>query len=260
MLCLLALAPVSTAHDLYVLPDAFTVASDAKLGVAFHNGDSFPESEVAPAIARLRDAQLRSARVTLAVQDLQVKGMRAVGTVKVPKGTGSLLLSVHTVPNFIELAADKFLEYLKEEGLTAVIDWRAQHGESSKTGRERYSKFAKSLLVAGEPDGFYGRSLGFPIEIIPEIDPYTLHAGSQLPVRVWFRGKPAVDLQLEAAWSASGKSKTTVTGRTDAEGRILVPLAAAGRWRLHTLMMERCADPAAADWESFWASLTFEIR
>lgn len=248
------------AHDLYVLPDAFSVTAKTKLRVAFHNGDSFPESEVAPTIARLKDAQLLSARGPLSIQNLQVAGKRAVGSVDVPTGNGNLLLSVHTAPNFIELAPDKFIAYLKEEGLTQVIDWRSQHDEKAKPGRERYSKFAKSLLVSGAPDDFYGHSLGFPIEIIPEANPYMLHAGSQLPVRVMFRGTPAAGLQLETAWSGEGKSKTTVIGRTDAEGRIRVPLTAAGKWRLHSLMMERCAEPAVADWESFWASLTFEIR
>ncbi len=79
-------------------------------------------------------------------------------------------------------------------------------------------------------------------------------------MRVLFRGKPAAGLQLEAAWSGGGKSKTTVIGRTDPAGRIQVPLAAARMWRLHSLMMERCSEPGAADWESFWASLTFEVR
>ena len=116
------------------------------------------------------------------------------------------------------------------------------------------------MIVAGKPDDFYKQSSGFPIEIIPERNPYSQHAGDGLPVKVFFRGKPAAGLQLEAAWSAEGKSKTAVIGRTDAEGRILVPMAAAGKWRLHSLMMERCTQPAVADWESFWASLTFEIQ
>ena len=30
--------------------------------------------------------------------------------------------------------------------------------------------------------------------------------------------------------------------------------------RLHAIAMERFADPKVADWESFWASLTFEIQ
>ena len=211
-------------------------------------------------MARLKNALLTSAHSNTPDTEISVDLKRAVGKVHVPAGEGTIILSVQTLPNFIQLAPEKFVAYLKEEGLSQVIDWRSQHGETAKPGRERYSKFAKSLMVAGTPDDFFAHVLGFPIEIIPEANPYLLHAGSQLPVRVMFRGKPASGLQLETAWSGDGKSKTTILGRTDAEGRIRVPLTAAGKWRLHSLLMERCAEPAAADWESFWASLTFEIR
>ena len=93
-------------------------------------------------------------------------------------------------------------------------------------------------MVSGEPDNFYQHALGHTIQIIPEQDPSSIHAGSALPVRVLFGGKPAADLQMEAAWSANGKSKTTVIGRTDTAGCIRVPMAAAGKWRLHTLIMD----------------------
>jgi uncharacterized GH25 family protein len=248
------------AHDFYILPDAFSVTPKSTVRLGFHNGDSFPESEVSPTIARVKDAQLVTAGGAVPIQNIQVSGKRAIGTVLVPEGVGNFLLSVHTAPNFIELAPDKFLAYLKEEGLANVINWRREHRDTAKPGRERYSKFAKSLLVSGAPNDFYKHTVGFPIEIVPEANPYTLHAGSQLPVRIMFRGEPAAGLQLETAWSGEGKSKTTVIGRTDSAGRITVPLSAAGKWRLHSLMMERYAESATADWESFWASLTFEIR
>lgn len=211
-------------------------------------------------LARLKDAELRSRGGTVTIEGIRVDGKRVVGNVEVPGRAGSLILSAHTSPNFISLEPGKFLDYLKDEGLAEVIRWRSDHREDKKASRERYSKFAKAILVSGAPDDSYKQALGFPIEIVPEANPYTLHAGSRLPVRVVFRGKPAPGLQLEAAWADGGKSKTTVIGRTDSEGRISVPLAATGKWPLHSLLMERCAELAVADWESFWASLTFEIR
>ncbi len=248
------------AHDLYLLPNTFKVVPRTQILITFNNGDSFPESESAPSLARLKDAQLQSSKGVVAIGDLRTDGKRVVGLVHAPEQHGSLLLSAHTAPNLIELASDKFLEYIKEEGLTRVIDWRAKHGETLKPWRERYSKFAKSLLTAGAPDDFFRHAVGFPIEIIPEANPYMLRPGTDLPVRVLFHGNPAVGLQLEAAWSSGTKSKTTIIGRTDKEGRILVPITAVGKWRLHSLLMERCAEPSVADWESFWASFTFEIH
>jgi uncharacterized GH25 family protein len=255
------LSATLTGHDFYILPTAFQVSPKASISVALHNGDAFPESEGPPVLARVRDTQLRSAFGPVSVEGLHVDGKRLLGTATAPERAGTLLLSARTIPNFIELAPDKFLEYAKEEGLANIVEWRAKHGESSKPSRERYSKFAKSILSSGATDDTYKQVIGFVLEIVPEANPSALHAGAQLPVQVLFRGKPAAGLQLEAAWSGGpGKNKVTIIGRTDAQGRIRVPLNGEGKWRLHTLMMERCSEPAAADWESYWASLTFEIR
>ena len=246
-------------HDLYVLPSLFHVQAGATIRVAFHNGDSFPDSEVAPVIARLHDAKLVSAKGSEPVRNLHVAGKETLGDVVVPAG-GSLQLAVATVPNLISLDAGKFLEYLKEEGLAEVIAWRVKHGETDKPGRERYTKFAKSLLNTDAGDSFFAQPLGFPIEILPLVNPSKLHRGDKLPVKVMFRGSAAAGFQIEAARAFNGNSQTTVIGRTGKDGRIDVPIDRAGQWRLHSLHMERCADPQAADWESFWASLTFEIH
>ena len=255
----ISVASALFAHDLYLLPGLFHVSKGKKLKVAFHNGDAFPESEVAPKIDRLLEAQVSGKSGSAPMENLHIAGKETFGEVKIP-GTGTFLVSVRTVPNFIELAPDKFLEYLKEEGLAEVIDWRTQHAESGKPGRERYTKFAKSLIRSGTPDDYFQHSLGFPIEIIPLSDPSFIRAGGSLPVRVMFRGKPAAGLQIESAWALGTQKKTVIVGRTGADGSIVVPIAQEGKWRLHTLKMERCAEPAVADWESSWASLTFEIQ
>jgi uncharacterized GH25 family protein len=96
--------------------------------------------------------------------------------------------------------------------------------------------------------------VGSPIEIVPEKDPSQLKAGELLPVRVLIKGAAAPNLQL---FAASAVTPAKNIGKTDATGRIAVPVTA-GRWRLHTIHMDRVSAPAA-DWESFWATLTFEI-
>ncbi|MCX6628265.1 MAG: DUF4198 domain-containing protein [Candidatus Solibacter sp.] len=255
----LVVAGSALAHDLYIMPERFRVSVGETLTVALHNGDAFPESENSAPLERLRDATLRSNTQAAPVQNLRVDGNRTLGSVPVP-GSGALLLTVRTIPNFIELEADKFVAYLKEEGLSEVLDWRTTHGETAKPGRERYSKYAKSLLSAGSANEFYQTATGQLLEIVPEKDPSRLKPGDALPVRVLFRGSPAPNLQIETSWAGPKGKAVRAAGRTDANGRITVPLAQAGKWRLHTIKMERCSDPKAADWESFWSSLTFELR
>jgi uncharacterized GH25 family protein len=98
-----------------------------------------------------------------------------------------------------------------------------------------------------------------PIEIVPENNPYALHPGDRLVVRVMFEGEPAIGLPLEASWSKGRAGKTFVAGLTDPHGRIEVPLSARGYWRLHALKMKPSEDTSKADWESYWASFTFEL-
>jgi hypothetical protein len=245
-------------HDLYLMPATFFPTAPA-VTVAFHSGDAFPESEVAGRADRIRDPKLLWKGGSATLTNLRADGKRLISSGN-SSASGEIIAAVHTTPTLIELEAPKFTEYLKEEGLTATIDWRNQHGESAKPGKERYSKYAKSILLGGAPDGFASHSVGYIIEIIPQSDPYRLKPGDRLPVQVLFRGKPAADLQIESAWAAKAGKKTTVVGRTGLDGRLDVPLQAAGTWRIHTIKMERCADAAVADWESFWASLTFELR
>ncbi|MCX6621142.1 MAG: DUF4198 domain-containing protein [Acidobacteria bacterium] len=253
------LCAAAQGHDMYILPGTFFPAQGATVTAGFHVGDSFPESEVRGRLDRLVNPRLLWKTGSAAFQNLRVDGKRDAGDA-VAGGSGELIATVSTLPNLIELAPAKFTAYLKEEGLTDVIAWRARHAESARPGKERYSKYAKAILLSGATNGFAGHAVGSVLEILPEADPYTLNPGALLPVRVLFRGKPAGGLQLESSWASKAGRKTTVAGRTGSDGRLKVLPPAAGLWRLHTIRMERCAEPAAADWESFWASLTFELR
>ena len=256
----LLLAPFALyGHDLYLLPSTFFAHAGGVIQVSMHNGDAFPESEGAPVFERVRDAQLGGRGGKADIQKMRVEGKEGRGEVMVP-GQGSLVLSLRTIPNFLSMKPDEFLAYLKEEGLDHVIAYRRDHGEVDKPSREMYAKFAKSLITAGAPDDFAAQPAGLTIEIVPEVNPASVHAGGMLPVKVLFEGKPAAGLQLESAWAGGGANKVEVIGRTDAEGRVKVPVAKNGIYRLHSLKMQRRADTKDADWDSFWASLTFEIR
>lgn len=244
------------AHDLFIMPEKFRISPGETLTIAIHNGDQFPQSQSAPPMARLREAALHSPGKVTPVADLKLDGKRAVGTVAVVS-PGYQILTIKVAENTENMEAGEFLDYLKEEGLSHVIDWRAKNSESDKKARERYSKYAKAIVLAGAPDAGFSRAAGLPIEIIPEQAPDAMKPGESLPVRVLFRGTPAANVQVIVA-SATGKP--TPVGATAADGRISIRIPASGVYRLHALQMERCADPSAAEWESFWATLTFEVR
>jgi uncharacterized GH25 family protein len=228
--------------------------------VGIHNGDRFPESEVAASLDRLRDVTVHAGKLQYNVTNLRVDGEKVTGDARIP-AKGTLVISARTVPNLIELAPEAFEKYLKGEGLDSVIEFRKQRGESGKPGRELYSKYAKALVHASVVDDNSTKASGLAIELVPEKDPYSLKVGERMPLRLLWKGKPASGVMVEAARVGStGPAESYAVGRTDAEGRVYVSLSAAGKWRLHAIAIERCQDPQKADWESYWASLTFELR
>src|SRR5271168_3511272 len=252
------------AHDFYVMPSGFSAGEGSGLAVGLRNGDTFPESEVSPVLDRVRDVKLLSAAGTFDVKNLRKTEKEILGDVQIP-GPGGAIVIARTVPHFISLGPKPFNTYLSHEGLDDVIAWRQKHQESRTPSRERYSKYAKALITTGGDTSFLahevGTAAGMTIEIVPEASPNDLKDGQPLPIRVLYRGKPAAGRQIEVSWAGAGVSRQiSIAGRTDANGRLDIALGKPGKWRVHTVLMERCADQKAAEWESYWASLTFETR
>jgi uncharacterized GH25 family protein len=262
----LLLAGTAVAHDLYIVPGQFRATVGQPVTIGYHSGDGFPESTQNP--ARLQNATLYSAdgKVSLepradappaAAGAAPVAAKRSIATATVPK-SGHYITTIVAGTRTFSMKADEFLDYLKEEGLTHVIEARTKSGEANKDASERYTKYAKSIFLAGAPNDFFKKVIGLPIEIVPEKDPYALKPGESLPVRVLVRGTPAAGLEIRTASSGTEGPQLVSSGKTGADGRISIPVAP-GPYRLHALHMERVTD-GSADWESLWATLTFEVR
>jgi hypothetical protein len=246
------------AHSLYLIPQKFAPAVGETIVVSVHNGDSFPAGSEAPDPSRLIDARLALAGEVTAIEDFRALGNATHGAVRIGRA-GSGWLAVRTSPRMLHLDAERFERYLRKEGLQEVLEWRSRHGEAHRPGRERYGKYAKSLIVAGAPDGAFAGVLGLDIEFVLDLDPASVELGGMLPVRLLWHGKPAAGVQVEYAWAGRSGRGTAIAGRTDGEGRVRIPLTHRGKWRLHAVAMERAAGTELADWESYWASLTFEF-
>jgi len=238
------------AHYTYVLPERFHVQTGDTVVVGFHSGDGFPESTAV--LKRLQDPAIHTPRGRLAIDGLKEDGKRLAATINVAD-PGHIIVTAVNAASTEEMRAASFEKYLAEEGLGHIIEARKARGETEKAGRERYTMYAKAILVSGTPGDGYRTAAGLPLEIIPETDPYRLAAGDALPVRVLLRGAPVANLEVKAT---SATEKARVVGRTDAQGRIAVPVTQ-GQWRLHAIHMERAS--GEMDWESVWTTLTFEV-
>jgi hypothetical protein len=232
---LLLIAASLQAHDLYLMPQTFTPAPGARILLSAHTGDSFPVSEQAVDPARLK---------SWPEGDWRMLGRATHTTFDVKPG--GQFFAVSTAPRLLEMEPAKFAAYLKEEGLAITP-------HTGRPNREMYAKFAKTWIVAGKPTPNFSTPLGLRIEIVPLADPSQVAIGESLPIQLLFDGKPCAGVQLEIATAAGHK----VVGRTDAMGKLSVPITSAARTRLHAVHMIP-ASVTTHEWESFWASFTFE--
>jgi len=251
---LLPAAP-ALAHYFWIEPSTFhpavgsTVALRLVVGQGFR-GDALPRN---PALI-VRFVLVSDAGET------PVAGQTAdepAGSVRIERA-GLQVVGYRSRTSPVSLEPGKFEDYLREEGLETIIAERARRGESQKPSRELFSRCAKTLLEAGDAaPGGGGQALGFTLELVAEKNPYGAKAGADLPVRILYEGKPLPGALVAALSYDEPDHK--VTQRSDANGRVVFRLPKAGVWLVKAVHMVRTKDNPEADWESFWASVTFEL-
>lgn len=251
---LLAAGPLA-AHDFWIQPSTFHPAPGQRVAVHLRVGDDFPGDPVPRMPERIERFVLIDP-AGVAADLAGVPGTDPAGFALVPK-PGRTLLVYDSDNASVTLEAEKFEKYLADQGLERILELRRKKGQSQEPGREVYSRCSKALLKVGDgPAAGFDRLAGLPLELVPESDPYALNGGGELPVRLLYQGKPLSGALVEARQPGrTGK----IAGRTDAQGRITLRLPAGGFWLVRSLHMIKAPAGTNADWESFWASLTFEV-
>jgi uncharacterized GH25 family protein len=77
-------------------------------------------------------------------------------------------------------------------------------------------------------------------------------------VRLLYENRPLPGALVVAI--NKGDPAAKLSARSDAQGRVRFRLAKRGVWLIKAVHMVQAAAGSNADWESVWASLTFELR
>lgn len=102
--------------------------------------------------------------------------------------------------------------------------------------------------------------LGYPAELVPLDNPYALERGDTLRVRGLVDGRPVAGQALLAGGRTRGGARIPARElHTNSDGVAALPLSARGRWYLKFIRMRPAGD-GRRNYESKWATLTFEVR
>ena len=263
----LTLALPLAAHEFWVTPSQWVLEPGARATILANVGDQFPGANSFTTPDRIDTIRLvgPAGDVVIPPPYRREKDSLAANT-QIPNTPGTYIGVVVVKPRVGEKSGPVFQEHITHQGLDDVGEYRAKHGETSKAVRERYSRYGKTLLRVGRggSSAHVTKPLGLKIELVPLVDPTGLPPGSTLRLRLLLEGQPAVNALVGAVY-ASAQAKPEgwpLTARTDGNGEVEFTLTNAGPWLVRAVRtVRRTAETGelAADWESYWASLSFHL-
>jgi hypothetical protein len=246
---------------MFVKPARFFVAENAEVLVRVLNG-TFSKSENSIARPRVRDVSIVGPAGRQQVDTTEWSVTGDTSTFRVATGgAGTYVIGASTRPNVIPLEAKDFNLYLKEDGIPDVLEARRQAAELDQPARERYSKHVKALIQVGQQRSDHvATELGYPAELVPLENPYALPRGRALRVRTLVDGAPAPNQYvLYGGRTPNGGRFEQRSVRSDSTGVARIPLRAPGIWYIKFINMARIQGDTV-DYESKWATLTFQVR
>ncbi len=246
------------SHEFWLQPKKFRYAVGEEMSVDFMVGENFEGEPWDLKRHKIEKLDLSHLTKTLDLRSqVNPEGKEKLKYKFAEEGT--YLLSMQSNQAYIELDANKFNDYLKEDGLDNVLEIRTKTNTLDKPSKEFYSRYVKLLVQSGnKTDDSYKKKTGMRIEIVPQQNPYLLKSGDYLQCLVLFDGKPSAH-QMVKIWNKIGNTTFQQNNYTENDGTIKFPISSKGPWMVSTVKMIPSEKPGA-DWQSFWSSLVFGIE
>jgi len=253
------LATSAMAHEVWIAPADYQVASGVSTTANLLNGEKFAGSgmyynpddtvrlehhhngTVTPIEGRLGD--------TPAIR------------------TGDLKPGLHTIvyqSTFSRLHYAKWEKFAKFAAHKNFPNIEARHNARNlprEPIRESYARYAKALIAVGDGRGS-DRAVGLDTDIVALANPYTT-AETTLPVRVLYNGAPRADAQVEVFEKAPAGQVAITLHRTDDKGEARLPIKRGHTYLVDAVVLRepvrKTIEGKDVVWETLWAALTFAI-
>lgn len=268
------------SHDLYLKMEGYFLEPNQEATLSLYNG-TFEKSENLITRDRMLDASVigQGERVAINPNQWQDKDS-TITQIKFKAGeAGTYVAGVSTKARNIELTADQFNSYLEHDGVLDVLEYRTNNNLMDQDAVESYEKHVKAIYQVGDiMSNDWNTILGYPIEFVPQANPYEKHTGDELNVRLLLDGKPLSNQLVYADYIKSdhthdhgghdhehehdGEAHSHTGGqklRTNEQGIVSVNLLEDGIYYLRTIHMVNVNDSDELTHRSKWATVTFEV-
>lgn len=254
----LALITIAQAHEFWMQPVKFFLQPGERTSISFLVGENFIGE---PWDLKRHKVEKLELHQSAGVKNL-LDSIKADGNVNLsvaPEDEGTHLLVLQSDNAFSELNGKKFNEYLTEDGLDDALSQRKKSGTLETPGKEYYRRYSKLLLQVGNKrDDTYKKVVGFPLEIVPETNPYTFKKGDLVRFKILSDGKPAFGVKVRV-WNRFENRTTIQPIYPGQDGIIETRIVNPGPWMVSVVRMVQ-SKQAGAEWQSYWSSLTFGVK
>ncbi len=267
-------ASLLSAHDFWLVPDAFAVTPGGRLALRGQTSSLFPSSLSAVTPDRVVAARVVTANSSVTVRDVSVQGT-SLRLGHSATAVGQHVIGVQLAPRTVRESPASFRRYLDLEGAPEARERYERSGLLPPIGGDsitrRYAKYAKTVLEVGRGPRAFERILAHPLEVVPLSDPSELRVGDTLQFKLLLLGQPAASAHLHAGFVPSGPRALVDTAAarraatrdvklvTDDSGVAAVIVTRPGLWNIRTLQIVPAPKGSGADWDVHWATLVFQV-
>ena len=225
-----------------------------KTKIEINTGDDFPASDSAVKTERIAGFQVLSKNGAQNIREFTVEGKSLTAIVE-EKPKTAFVAGIELLPHPITLEADRFAHYIEDEDAQICTAPNFVIGETNEDQRESYAKFAKVLVKNNaENTEVFTQKIGHKFEIVlKEI------ADKHLRVQILFENTPVENLRVSSGAENLNGGKYSAHTRTDETGFAEIEITQNGHWFVRSHLIRRHADVENFEWESFWASVTFQV-
>ncbi len=257
-LCAALLAGPAAAHEVWIDPEAWSVAPGEDLRAAIRNGQEFEGSSLPWLPRRVVRAEVIDAEGT---REIEGRPGDTPAVTVTPRGDGlATLLYVSTPFDLTYDGFETFAFFLEEKGLSELLTEHEARGLPRDDVTESYTRHAKALVSVGEGQGA-DAFRGMEIELVAEADPYAEPAPDRMTFRLFYRDEPLAGHRVTLFDRGPDGAVETRHAETDAEGRAGFEVAPGHVYLADAVVVREPSGegPADAMWESLWSSLTFAV-
>ncbi len=179
------------SHDMYLKMDSYFLQAHTESVIHLFNG-TFDKSDNEISRDRMLDVSLVGNGNRQAVDTTDWFEKNNTTFLRFTTGDeGTWVAGVSTRPRNIEMTAEDFNGYLEHDGVLDELARRKDTETLQDDAVERYSKHVKTIFQVGDRlSEDWKTVLDYPIEFVPQDNPYDLHPGHSLRVQLLRDGEP----------------------------------------------------------------------